>query len=154
MTVTKLIEERQPHKAILALLEDQPPVEEMDIFCTRACIEACLDDINEEQKDDIATALRDLEREGLIISKFDRFAGEKYAHACHKERIDAEEAEYDALKERVYAGAKKHGLWPKWCERDGWRLVDGGGEAVAFGPMDNLETYLKGLDQDAQKPAA
>ncbi len=160
-TVSKLSEHREPHKSILEFLEGVDG--EFDPFCSKDCIEVCLDDFDlkrgksDEERDEIneqiEEALSDLERDGLIISKSDMYVGEKYAHVSFKEQIEAEEDEYEALKSRVYAGAEKHGMWPKWSESDGWRLE--GPTGVVCGNMRELEGYLLELDVDeAAKSAA
>jgi hypothetical protein len=156
------VEERQPHKTILEFLKGVPAEEGRDAFCDEECILACFDyfkdkddDEREEEEARVEEALSDLEEAGLILTNRNWRTGKtEYAHVSFKERIEAEEADYEALKERVHAGAKKHGLWPKWRERDGWRLVNAGNITVARGPMDSLETYLERLVQDAEKPAA
>jgi hypothetical protein len=142
MTITKLPEQRQPHRKILDLLE---PVCEDSLFTSEETLKSCFE---AEDFDVAREALSDLEREGSIISR-NRSSGTEYALAKYQGQIEAEETEYEALKERVYTAAKRHGLWPKWRQNEGWRLVNGGGKAEAYGNMRVLDEYLHELDANA-----
>jgi len=79
MTITKLPEQRQPHEKILDLLA---PVCEDLSFMSEEALKLCFEVDDFEV---VHEALRDLEREGLIISRMDRRGGMEYALAKYEE---------------------------------------------------------------------
>ena len=133
---------RRLHKAILYILGKVDCEDEAEcVLCRAEVLELRLDGFEREQIED---ALRELEGEGVIIGKHDA-NGASYALAKYKEMVEAEEAEYEALKTRVYAAAQRFALSPKWKPSEGWRLVGASGELAARGNMRELEEYLSGL---------
>lgn len=133
---------RHPHKEILHILGKVDCEDEAQGVLVRAeVLELCLDGFEREQ---INAALLELQGEGAIVGKRDP-NGTSFALARYEELIKAEEAEYTALKTRVYAAAQRAGLWLKWKPSEGWHFINVPGGVAVRGNMRVLEAYLSGL---------
>jgi hypothetical protein len=125
--------ERHPHKVIIDFLDNAATIEGMSPLVAR---DMDLEGITRESAD---AAIEELIEANIVVQRLDMYAGDMIGL---RKAVEAHEAIYDELKDRVYEKAKQQGLWPKWRQGQGWRLVNGGGETVTVGPMWALEEYL------------
>ncbi len=129
---------REPYKTILAEIPttaEQPWV---------ALSELPWDDANEPNKRELMLRLEEAVDEmvaaGVLVRQHDEYCGDCVGFSelakAKKAADDAEVAEYEDLKSRVFAKAKERGLVPLY--KDGWMLVT----IHASGGMWEIEKYL------------
>jgi hypothetical protein len=139
-------ETRHPHKEILECLVQFIEVDgevPMHPSVPRDFIVGSSDRYDELKKfstELLEEAVDDLIEAYVVEERDDLHAGWRTLGV--RELIEAAEAPYEDLKERVYQKAKAVGLWPKWRPSDGWLLVNGGDQVVFEGPMSALNEYL------------
>jgi hypothetical protein len=136
---------RQPHKSILNVLGNFP---DHPLLYTSYCGFGEFEETAQYSNESINEAVCDLIDANLVVERTNPHTGDRAIGL--RELVEAHEAPYEDLKERVYQMAKTQGLWPKWRPGQGWRLVDGGGQTVVEGPMDTLTAYL---EQDTKRSA-
>ncbi len=136
-------ETRQPHRIILALLQDAAEVTDyMDPLYPKDLLVTDMraNELKLYPVDDINDALADLRDSRIVVTRDDPQTGhQRYGL---KELVERAEEFYLDLKDQVDEKAEACGLSAIWKQGSGWRLVDGSGTTVAEGPMWVLNDYL------------
>jgi len=111
--------------------------------------EACLDYIDSEAlgltEAQIRDGIGDLIEADLVVSRTDPNTG--YEFVGLKEAVEAHEAPYIELKNRVYTLARSAGLFLKWQGWGEWALWSCG-EEVERGCLDDLAAHLSNGEKE------